>query len=248
VRGAAAGTMEHALPPAERSVAGFVRNLTAWVHGCLRTQVRILMIAPALLLASFPALALDIDLVGVFPGKAVLVVDDATPRTYSPGGTIAEGIRLVSVDSTSATIDFHGKRQSIPLGGHINRHAPTGNAKVVLEADGQGHFITQGQINGGTIRMLVDTGATAIALPAQEAQRLGINYRRGEIGRSNTANGPVMVYRVKLDSVRIGDVEVKQVDATVQESGLPFALLGMSFLNRMDMRREGQQMTLTKRF
>ncbi|MDB5824007.1 MAG: hypothetical protein JWR21_2711 [Herminiimonas sp.] len=206
------------------------------------------LIVTALLLSSHPVLALEIDLVGVFPGKAVLVVDDATPKTYSPGGTIAEGVRLVSVDSTSATIDFHGKRQSIPLGGHVNRHAPADNAKVVLQADGQGHFITQGQINGGTIRMLVDTGATSITLPAQEAQRLGINYRKGAIGRSNTANGQVTVYHVKLDSVRVGDVELKQVDATVQEAGLPFALLGMSFLNRMDMHRDGQQMTLVKRY
>jgi aspartyl protease family protein len=210
--------------------------------------VRVGAIVTALLLSSPPALALEIDLVGVFPGKAVLVVDDATPKTYSPGGTIAEGIRLVSVDSTSATLDIHGKRQFIPLGGHVNRNAPSGNAKVVLQVDGQGHFVTQGQINGGTIRMLVDTGATAIALPAQEAQRLGINYRRGELGRSNTANGPVTVYRVKLDSVRIGDVELKQVDATVQEAGLPFALLGMSFLNRMDMHQDGHQMTLVKRY
>lgn len=201
-----------------------------------------------MLLACGPALALDIDLVGVFPGKAVLVVDDATPKTYSAGSAVAEGVRLVSVDSTSATIDFHGKRQSIPLGGYVNRHAPSGNAQVVLQADGQGHFITQGQINGGAIRMLVDTGATAIALPAREAQRLGIDYRKREMGRSNTANGPVAVYRVKLDSVRVGDIELKQVDATVQEAGLPFALLGMSFLNRMDMHRDGQQMTLVKRY
>jgi aspartyl protease family protein len=215
----------------------------AWRHAFAT-----LLVGSALVFASRSTPALDIDLVGVFPGKAVLVVDDATPKTYSPGGMIAEGVRLVSVDSTSATIDIHGKRQSIPLGGHVNRNAPAGNAKVVLQADGQGHFVTQGQINGGTIRMLVDTGATAIALPAQEAQRLGINYRRGEIGRSNTANGPVTVYRVKLDSVRIGDVELKQVDATVQEAGLPFALLGMSFLNRMDMHQDGQQMTLVKRY
>jgi aspartyl protease family protein len=212
------------------------------------TSAAAALLVVATLLAGRTAHALDIDLVGIFPGKAVLVVNDAAPKTYSAGSAIADGARLVSVDGSSATIDLHGKRQTIPLGGHVNRNAPTGQAKVVLQADGQGHFITQGQINGGTIRMLVDTGATAIALPAQDAQRLGIDYRKGEAGRSNTANGVVPVYRVKLDKVRIGDIELNHVDAIVLEAGLPFALLGMSFLNRMDMHRDGQQMTLVKRY
>ncbi|MGV3654925.1 MAG: retropepsin-like aspartic protease family protein, partial [Noviherbaspirillum sp.] len=63
-----------------------------------------------------------------------------------------------------------------------------------------------------------------------------------------TANGQVPVYRVRLDTVRVGEIELTQVDATVQEQGLPFALLGMSFLNRTEMRRDGQHMTLTKRY
>jgi aspartyl protease family protein len=64
----------------------------------------------------------------------------------------------------------------------------------------------------------------------------------------NTANGVAPVYQVVLDTVKVGDIEIHQVDAMVQESGLPFILLGMSFLNRTDMRRDGAQMVLTKRF
>jgi aspartyl protease family protein len=130
----------------------------------------------------------------------------------------------------------------------MNRNAPAAGASVTLQAAGIGHLIADGQINGAPMRMLVDTGASLIALPARDAVRLGIDYRKGRVGYVNTANGTVPMYRVKLDSVRIGEIEMHQVDAMVQENGLGIALLGMSFLSRTDMRNEGQQMVLTKRY
>ena len=201
-----------------------------------------------MLLAVGAARASDIQVVGLFPGKAVLVIGAAAPKTYATGAEVAPGVRLVAVDATSATISNRGKREVIALGGHVNRSAASGQAKVTLQANAQGHFITQGQINGGSMAMLVDTGATLVALPAKDAVRLGIDYKKGTPGRIVTANGDVPAYRVRLDSVRVGDLELTQVDATVHESGLPFALLGMSFLNRTEMQREGQHMTLIKRY
>lgn len=192
--------------------------------------------------------AADISVVGLFPGKAVLVIDNAPPKTYSVGAKIADGTKLVSVGSSNATIEANGKRQTIAIGEHFNRGTSSGPAKVVLQADGAGHFTTNGQINGGTVRMLVDTGATMISMPASDAMRLGIDYRKGQPGMVNTANGQAPVYRVKLNTVKVGDIELNGVDALVQESGLPIILLGMSFLNRTEMRREGEQMTLIKRY
>lgn len=210
--------------------------------------MRSLCSSALLMLCAYSAQATDISVVGLFPGKAVLVIDGGAPKTHSVGNTVAEGVRLVAVTDTAATIDSNGKRQSIAIGGHVNRIVPSGSSSVTLQADGRGHFITQGQINGGSVRMLVDTGATMIALPATDAARLGIHYRSGRPGYVNTANGAVAVYLVKLNTVKIGDIELNQVDAVVQETGLPFALLGMSFLNRTTMRHEGEQMTLTKRY
>lgn len=201
-----------------------------------------------LLLAGSTVLAADISVVGLFPNKAVLVVDGRPPKTYSVGASIADGIKLVAADQSSATIDVGGKRQTIAIGEHVNRNAPSGRASVTLQADGRGHYMVQGQINGGTVRMLLDTGATAVALPASEAARLGINYKAGRQVYVNTANGAAPAYLVSLNTVKVGDIEVNQVDAVVQEQGLPFILLGMSFLNRTEMRREGEQMVLTKRF
>jgi aspartyl protease family protein len=95
----------------------------------------------------------------------------------------------------------------------------------------------------------VDTGATFVSLPSNEACRLGLDYRKGQPALMQTANGVAPAYRIKLDTVRVGDVTVNSVDAIVMEGdSTPVALLGMSFLNRMDIRREGEIMTLTKRY
>jgi len=205
---------------------------------------------PALLLLSGAALAADISVVGVFPNKAVLVVDGGAPKTYSVGASIADGIKLVAADSSGATIDINGKRQTIAMGEHFNRAPSSGGGKqsVTLQADGQGHYMVSGQINGGSVRMLLDTGATLIALPASDAVRLGIDYKKGTPAYVNTANGVAPAYKIKLNTVKVGDIEINQVDALVQEQGLPIILLGMSFLNRTEMRRDGAHMVLTKRF
>lgn len=192
--------------------------------------------------------AVEIGVVGLFPGKAVLVVDGAAPKTYAVGSQIGTGAKLTAADDQVATFSMNGKSLVIPIGSHFNRVTPGAGSSITLQADSQGHYVAMGQINGGSIRMLVDTGATLISLPAADAVRLGIDYRRGQPGFVTTANGSAAIYRVKLESVRIGDLQLSQVDAAVQESGLPFALLGMSFLSRTDINRSGSQMTLTKRY
>lgn len=202
----------------------------------------------ALALLAGVAQAADIDVVGLFPNKAVLVVNNGSPKAYSVGGIISDGVKLVSVDGSGATIEANGKQQTIALGEHVNRGGSSGRASVTLQANGQGHYLVQGQINGGSVRMLLDTGATMIALPASEATRLGINYKNGRLGYMSTANGMVPIYQVMLNTVKVGDIELNQVEGVVQEQGLPIILLGMSFLNRTEMRREGEQMVLTKRF
>jgi len=206
------------------------------------------LLASLLCCTALQVQAADISVIGLFPGKAVLVIDGGSPKTYSVGNTVASGIKLVDVNESTATFDASGKKQKIVIGGHVNRIAPSGASSVTLQADGRGHFMVQGQINGGTMRMLVDTGASLIALPAADAKRLGIDYKKGQTAHVNTANGVTTAYQVVLNSVKIGDITLNQVDALVHENGLSFALLGMSFLNRTEMRREGEQMVLTKRY
>lgn len=195
----------------------------------------------------------DISVAALFPGKAVLVINSGAPRTLSVGQSTPEGIRLISADSGSAVIEFQGKRQTLVpgAGGRFGggSAASSSSGRVVLSPDARGHYLTLGQINGGTVQFLVDTGATLIALPAAEAKRLGINYQSGQRGFTETANGKAAAWRVTLDSVKVGDITLYGVEAVVMEGdGLRVTLLGMSFLNRTEMQRDGQTLTLVKRF
>lgn len=204
------------------------------------------------LIAALPASAADVNVIGLFSNKAVLVIDGGKPRTLSSGEISPEGIRLISASSESAVVEISGRRQTLTPGhgsyGTAGRSA-AGTSSVVLPADPRGHFITSGAINGNTLQFLVDTGATLVTLSSGDARRLGINYLSGKRAFSQTANGVVPAYRLQLDTVRVGDITANNVDAIIIEgTGLPIALLGMSFLNRMDMKRDGLMMTLTKRY
>ena len=219
---------------------------TGFMASILRAGAYLCLGAGALF--AFPAFAVNVTVVGLFPGKAVIVIDGGSPRTVSVGQKTAEGVTLLSTDGKTATMDIEGKKQTLEIGEHFAAAAPGGRQSATLSADSRGHFMVQGQINGGSVRFMVDTGATVIALPASEAVRLGIDYKNGQVGYARTANGVAQAYKVQLDTVKLGDISIQQVDAMVMEGGLEIALLGMSFLNRVEMKRDGSTMTLVKRF
>jgi aspartyl protease family protein len=200
------------------------------------------------LLTSRGAAALDVNVVGLFPNKAVVQIDGGRLQTLSVGQKSEEGVALLSVDGDRATFDVEGQRVTLAMG-HARMKASSGPESVLLTANERGHFVTEGQINGIPIQFAVDTGATFISLPAREARRLELDYRKGQRAIMETANGNAPAYRIRLDTVRVGDITVHSVDAVVMEGDNPsVALLGMSFLNRMDIKREGEIMTLTKRY
>ncbi len=204
----------------------------------------------ATLLVASHALATEVNVIGLFPGKAVVVIDRGAPRTLSAGQRTPEGVLLVSADSRSATLEIDGTRRVLELGQHAESAALTGALQsVTLAADANGHFTAEGRVNGARVRFLVDTGATLVTLLVSEAQRLGIDYKRGQQAVSQTANGQVLVYRVRLAAVSVGGMTIRDVDAVVNDApGMDVSLLGMSFLNRTEMRREGANLTLTKRY
>ena len=98
------------------------------------------------------------------------------------------------------------------------------------------------------MRFLVDTGATQVAIGQAEADRLGLAYRSAPRGFTNTANGQVPIWKVSLGVVRVGEVQVYNVDAVVLPAPMPYVLLGNSFLTRFQMKRENDTLTLAKRF
>lgn len=194
------------------------------------------------------AWAISVTLVGLFPGKAVVVIDGQDPRTISAGQKTAEGVTLISTAGGSAVFEIDGKKQTLELGQHFVPATGKAGSVLAIAADGQGHHWTVGQVNGKSTRFLVDTGATSVSLPAAFAKSAGIDYQKGARGFVQTANGPAAAFRIKLDALTVGDITLYQVDATVLESGLDVALLGMSFLSRTDMKRDGANLVLTKRF
>lgn len=206
------------------------------------------MVAIAAALGAGAAQAADVAVAGLFPGRAVLVVDGGAPQTVRVGGRTREGIVLKAASAEAATLEHDGRVFVARLGEQVASSAGTAASEISLQADGGGHFFTSARINGVTVDALVDTGATLVAMGRNEAVRLGIDYRAGTRGQSATANGLATIWKVRLDAVELGGVRLLGVDAAVHETDLPVVLLGMSFLNRMDWRREGDRLLLKKRY
>lgn len=197
----------------------------------------------------FLASAAEVGLAGLFPGKALLTINGGSPRIVAVGVKTDEGVKVVAIEGETATLEVDGKKRVLRVGQNVASQASTGGQQTaVLTADAQGHFLTTGNINGTTLRFMVDTGASMVSLGASDARRIGIDPSKGQVGYSQTANGVTQVSRVKLDTVRVGDIVLNNVDALVHPHDMPFALLGMSFLNRMEMQRSGGTMTLKKSY
>ncbi len=208
--------------------------------------------AAAALLASLAgaAHAVDIEVVGLFSGKAVVRIDNGSPRTLAVGQASPEGVRLLRADSNEAEFEVAGKRQVLGLGrGRFGGAGAAENPSVTLYADGRGHFVSDGTINGVAVRFLVDTGATTVAMNSRDAARIGIDYRNAQRLVVSTANGVVEVRGVKLDRVQLGGITLTNVEAVVHNGDSPaIVLIGMSVLNRLEMKRDGGLMTLVQRY
>lgn len=220
-----------------------------------KSNSRLMQLVRAVVFCSIttPALARDINLIGIFGNKATLTVNSGRPRTLEIGETSPERIRLISIGANSAVVDIDGRRETLHMGNQRLAAARSdGSAqRAVLTGDAKGHFLTTVVVNGVSMQFLVDTGATSVTISADDARRANIKYSASERGLVQTANGLVPAYRIKLDTVKLGDITLNNVDGLVLEGnamGGRFGLLGMSFLSRTDMKREGDSLTLIKRY
>ncbi|MEO5883344.1 MAG: TIGR02281 family clan AA aspartic protease [Caldimonas sp.] len=195
------------------------------------------------------AQAQSVSMAGSLGTRALLVID-GKPRQVAVGSTV-EGVKLLAVSINDALVEVNGKRVALQLGGspaNLGGAASAGTGdRIVLTSVSGGHFVTSGTINGSAVRFFVDTGATTITMGASDAERIGLDYKRGQLGYTSTANGVIPAYKVVLSSVQIGDVQVYNVEATVLPSAMPYMLLGNSYLDRFQMRRENDRLTLEKK-
>jgi aspartyl protease family protein len=197
------------------------------------------------------ASAQTVTLNGSMGSRQALLVIDGSPRVVEVGTSVL-GVRLLTLNGSQAEIEIGGTRRTVVAGAGAVRvgaaaAASAGGNEIVLTAGSGGHFTTAGQINGKAVSFMVDTGATAIALGQADADRIGLDYKNAPRGFAGTANGRVPVNVVTLSSVRVGDVEIANVEALVMPTAMQHILLGNSFLARFQMKRDNDVMRLTRR-
>jgi aspartyl protease family protein len=208
------------------------------------------LVALALLSVSSAWAASQVQVVGLFPGAAVLNVDGQR-KLVRQGQTGPGGVVVVSVDKQGALLRVDGVERTYPLSREYSAGFSEPVKKRMSIARGiGGHYWVAGSVNGQSLQFLVDTGATAVALNDAHARRLGIDYRvSGRPLQVNTASGVARGWRVMLDQVKIGGLEVLGVEAVVLEGGAPHeALLGMSFLSRVGWREEQGMLVLESKY
>ena len=190
----------------------------------------------------------SLRVVGLFADAALVEVDGQRTLLKKSNEPI-NGLRLISATAKEAEIEIAGKVKKFTLDqGIAGSYQRPRSAKVVIAKDNYDRYLTTGSINGLPVTLLVDTGATAIAMNRTDAERLGIDFRlQGSMGQAITASGVTRTYQVVLEKVKVGEIELKQVEAAIIDGEYPKTiLLGMSFLQHVDMHESKGTLELTK--
>jgi len=210
----------------------------------IKKLINTLVVAIILVVISLPTFAEDgIAILGLIADKAIISVD-GVHHVVREGEFVADGIRLIKIGDNRKTVslEIDGIEKQYRLGYGTNTAATT----VKLPADASGIYRVTGKINNISVPFIVDTGATLITLNKNIAKQLGLDYVNAkQKGQAETANGIVPIYLVTLEQVEIGGIKLQNMQAAVHDSEFPrVALLGMSFLNQVDMKREGTILSL----
>jgi aspartyl protease family protein len=204
-----------------------------------------------LMLVSLPLKAVErVQVRALFNGKAMLEIDGAN-RLLKAGDVSPEGVLLVSANPQEAVLEVDGRRDTYELGSVAGGgFAKPEKLEVTISKGLNGAFFTVGSINGRTTNMMVDTGATTVAMSEREAKRLNISYRlSGERARVSTASGLANAWEVYLNKVQVGPIALNNIRAMVVQGDSPvYVLLGMSFLERVEMENQGSVMILRTKF
>ena len=215
-----------------------------------RARYRPLVPCLALFLASTAQTAPDIQVNALLPNQAVVTID-GQQRTLKAGKSSPEGVTLLSADSKTAVFEWQGQQLERSLSRQItsqfSERQSAGEARIARGRNN--HYFTPGHINGQLVDFIVDTGASSIAMNHREADRLGIDWRNGRRFMAGTAGGDTPSYRITLDTVSVGDITLRNVEAAVVVADTSNEiLLGMTFLSRMEMREEGNVLVLRKKY
>ncbi len=190
-----------------------------------------------------------VQVVGLLKDRAVLRID-GQQRIVKVGSSSPEGVQVQAVDTEAALLLINGTVQRLTLSASIGgRYQVPTTAEVRILPDNVGMYRLSGTINGQPVNFLVDTGATTVALNANLARSLGIDYARQPKGQVTTASGIATAYEVVLGRVGVGGISLPNVTAVVIEGNYPLeTLLGLSFLNRLALENQGSLMILRQKF
>jgi len=189
-----------------------------------------------------------VEVEGLFSNKAVLMID-GNRHILAVGEVSPEGVKVISADSRGAILEVNGVERQYDLGNTVSTSfAKRKNQKETIYVNSAGMYLTFGSINGRSVRFLVDTGASAIAMNTEQAKQLGIRYDKiGVPAGVSTASGFEKAYRVRLKSVSVGKITQTNVEALVIDGNHPGPiLLGMTFLSQLNVEHDSNAMTLTQ--
>jgi aspartyl protease family protein len=199
-----------------------------------------------LVMASAWAASPRIEVEALFTNAAVLQVDGQ--RKMLRVGQSFKGVTLLAAHSGTATVEVNGKAQELGMSRRINSNFETSQAQAVtIQRDAKLQYHTSATINGRQVQVLVDTGANVVALNSTQARALGVDYRNGMPAHVETASGQVQAWMVSLRSVKVGGIQVENVQASVVEGDFPATvLLGMTFLKHVKMEEANGVLSLSR--
>lgn len=175
---------------------------------------------------------------------------DATdPSNNNPTRSMGLGMTVIAwvILLGMLVVYFTGeeKRQANP-NQQPNTEIIDGQQTLVLQANRQNHFVVTGKVNGSKAMLLLDTGATRVAVPEDMAQALGLV--KGRPGYAQTANGQVRTYSTRIDRLEMGNIVLLNVAADINPgmNGMNGLLLGMSALSQIEFTQRDGQLFLTQ--
>ena len=175
---------------------------------------------------------------------------DGREQVLKDGEASDEGVTLVEASASQAVIEIEGQRSVLLISERITSNfAAPEEASVAIRMNTSRQYITHGAINGRPVQFLVDTGANYIAMNAGTATALGISMADGVETTASTASDVVTMTLVTIREVQVGDIRRNNVQAMVSHSNFPTQiLLGMSFLQHVDIRENAGLMVLSTQF
>jgi aspartyl protease family protein len=200
--------------------------------------------------APAPAAASRVEALALFAGGAMVEVDGVR-RTLRVGGAASpEGCRLLSASSRAGVVECAGVRHELVLSARVGgQYGAVERASMRLTADRAGQYWARGTIDGQPVDLLVDTGASVVAMSARTADRLGIRIADDAAsGFVVTAQGRARARMAMVARIEVGAIAVHNVEVAVLDGDYPQQiLLGMSFLRHVDIAHQGGVLLLSER-